>query len=130
MCLLQGLVLDREVQHPVRVLIDSGSTYQYMSSAFARKTSLEVVSGGDQPHWVQVANGTYMDASNQVKCTLVLGRYRTRIDARILDIPEFDIILGFDWLRTANPIINWQDLSIQVRDDSGELHELFPKEIS
>jgi hypothetical protein len=128
MCVLQGLVMHRGQEHPARVLIDSGSSHQYISSEFVRKTSLEVETRRNSPHWVQVANGTYMEAPAQANFTLAMARYRTRVKARVLDMPEYDVILGMDWLRTANPVIDWQEMSIQVRDTGGELCELFPRD--
>ena len=130
MCLLQGLVLNRGQERPARILIDSGSSHQYISSDFARRASLEVEHNSTKPHWVQVADGNYLEASSRANCTLIMGYYRTRIEARILDMPHYDIILGLDWLRTANPIINWQEMSIQVRDEGGDLCELFPRDTS
>ena len=60
----------------------------------------------DNPQWVKVANGSYMEVAGQVSITLVLGRYRTRIRARILEIPDYDIILRFEWLQQVNPVID------------------------
>ena len=128
MCVLQGIVLDRGKEHPVRILIDSGSSHQYVSSSFIRKTSLEVEKRRNSPHWVQVANGTYMEAPGMTHFTLAIARYRTRVEARVLELPEYDIILGLDWLRTANPVIDWQEMNIQVRNTGGELCELYPRD--
>ena len=128
MCVLQGLVMHRGKEYPARVLIDSGSSYQYISAEFTRNVSMDVETRRNSPHWVQVANGTYMEAPAQACFTLVMSRYRTRVEARVLDMPEYDVILGLDWLRTANPIIDWQEMSIQVRDSGGELCELFPRD--
>ena len=96
MCVLQGLVMHRGKEYPARVLIDSGSSYQYISAEFTRNVSMDVETRRNSPHWVQVANGTYMEAPAQACFTLVMSRYRTRVEARVLDMPEYDVILGLD----------------------------------
>ena len=50
----------------------------------------------------------------------------SRIHTRVPNLADFDIILGFDWLRTANPIIGWRALKIQVPGKEGEFHKLLP----
>ncbi len=126
MFVLSGFVVNRGKEYPVRVLIDSGSSHQYISSDFIRKSSLEIEENRNSSHWVQVADGNYMQASGRVHCTLVMDRYRTRIEARVLEMPQYDLILGIDWLRSATPVIDWEDMSMQVRGEEGEICELYP----
>jgi Reverse transcriptase (RNA-dependent DNA polymerase)/RNase H-like domain found in reverse transcriptase/Retroviral aspartyl protease/Integrase core domain/Integrase zinc binding domain len=128
MCVLKGNILYQGDERPVRVLIDSGSKHEYVSADFIRKNSIKVEPFRNKEHWAQVADGRFIQSSGLVRCTLVMDRYRTRLEARVLQIPEYDVILGFNWLREANPIINWQELSIQVRDEGGSLCELFPRD--
>ena len=128
MFVLGGLALFQGKEIPARILIDSGSTQQYVSTAFISKYSLPVERDDGSPHWVQVANGTYMESTGSVDLTLAMDRYQTRIHAKVLDMPEYDVILGLDWLQTANPVIDWQDMSIQVREESGTIHELSPQD--
>jgi hypothetical protein len=49
-----------------------------------------------------------------------MNGYTSRIHARVLDLSDFDVILGFDWLQTVNPIIDWRALTIQVPGKEGE----------
>lgn len=128
MCLLQGSVLHQGKEYAARVLIDSGSSHQYISTNYVHKISLQPTVTTQSPHRVQVANGSYMESEGEVDFTLVFDRYRTRVHARILNTPEYDIILGLDWLRAANPVIDWQRMSVQLRGSGGELHELFPSD--
>ena len=55
-----------------------------------------------------------------------MNGYTSRIHARVLNLSDFDVILGFDWLRKINPIIDWRALTIQVPGKEGEFHELLP----
>ena len=122
-CLLQGTVGDC----PARILVDSGSTHDYVSTDFARKASL-VTETREDNHWVQVADGTRIQAKSTVSSPLRIGRYKTWLKARTLPVSSFDIILGLDWLRSANPIIDWEEMTMKVQDDMGESHNLTPQD--
>ena len=128
MFVLAGEVVHRSQNISARVLIDSGSSNQYISKQFARNHSLLEETEDNAPHWVRVADGTYLETGGVINLTLAFGRYKTRVSARTLDLPEYDIILGLEWLRSANPVIDWRDMKIQVREESGEFHELLPQD--
>ena len=128
MFVLAGTILHRSQSVKARVLIDSGSSHQYISKQFARNNSLPIETEDESPHWVQVANGNYLETGGTVNVTLAFGRYQTRVSARLLELPEFDVILGLDWLRSANPVIDWRDMKIQVREESGEVCDLLPQD--
>ena len=126
MCVLQGHVTFRSQDFPVRVLLDSGADRQYVSADFVRKTGIDVNTTRNHPRLVKVANGAYEQIPGESSFTLVMNGYTSRIHARVLNLHDFDIILGFDWLRTVNPIIDWRALKIQVPGKEGEFHELLP----
>lgn len=75
---------------------------------------------------VKVANGVYEQVPGETSFTLVMNGYHSRIQARVLDLPDFDIILGFEWLQAVNLIIDWRTLRIQVTGRGGDLYELLP----
>ena len=112
MCVLQGHVTFRSHDYPARILLDSGADRQYVSAEFVRKAGLEVDTSRNHPKLVKVANGAYEQVPGEASFTLVMSGYNSRIHARVLNLPDFDIILGFDWLRTVNPIIDWRTLRI------------------
>jgi transposase InsO family protein len=126
MCVLQGYVTFRSQQYPVRILLDSGADRQYVSADFVRKAGLDVDTSRNHSRLVKVANGAYEQVPGEASFTLVMNDYSSRVRARVLNLPDFDVILGFDWLRTVNPIIDWRTLRIQVPGRGGELHELLP----
>ena len=127
MFVLQGSVLNRTEEIPARVLLDSGASNQYVSSRFVRNHKVPVGTADDEPHLVQVADGSYMEAGGVAAFTLTFGRFHSRIKAKVLDLPDYDIILGFDWLRTHNPDIDWRTMTIKVREEDGSLYELLPQ---
>lgn len=126
MCVLQGHVTFRSQEYPARILLDSGADRQYVSAAFVRKAELEVDTSRNHAALVKVANGAYEQVPGETSFTLVMNGYHSRIQARVLDLPDFDIILGFEWLQAVNPIIDWRTLRIQVSGRGGDLHELLP----
>jgi len=105
LCELRGTVLNRGKEYDVNILLDSGASEQYISHELVRKAALEV-EDLTETKWVQVADGSYVETQGYASVTLVINGYRTRVTVKILNLPEFDMILGFDWLRTTNPIIN------------------------
>ena len=66
------------------------------------------------PRLVKVANGPYKQVLGETSFTLVMNGYHPRTQVRVLSLPDFDIILGFEWLQAVNPIIDWRTLRIQV----------------
>jgi hypothetical protein len=112
MCVLQGHVTFRSQDYPARILLDSGADRQYVSDAFVRKAGLEVDTGRNHTTLVKVANGAYEQVPGETSFTLVMNGYHSRIQAGVLDLPDFDIILGFDWLQAVNPVIDWRTLRI------------------
>ena len=126
MCVLKGTVTHRSHDYPAHVLLDSGADGQYISAAFVRKAQLSIDTCRNEAKWVKVANGTYSQVPGEVSFTLLMGEYRSRIVARVLDLPDFDIILGYHWLREVNPVIDWKTLRVEVRGRGGETYELPP----
>lgn len=91
--------------------MDSGCTFNAMSEAFARKCGLEIKEY-DKILECAVGGGNSIRMKRRVVCCtidlLTLGTLKTYVF--VMDpIPlDCDIIFGMDFLRTVNPIINWQ----------------------
>jgi hypothetical protein len=126
MFVLQGKVTVNGRILPARVLIDSGASQQYVSLTFANSHQLPTTTSNEKDHWVQVANGSFLQVGACSTISLRIGSYLTDVSASILDIEGFDIILGLDWLRTTNPIIDWKEMTIRVHDPAGTEHTLRP----
>ena len=126
MCVLKGVVTYRSREHSADVLLDSGADSEYISSAFVHKLGLPIDDTRNRTKWVKIANGTHCQVPGEVSFTLMMGHYRSRITAHVLDLPDFDIILGLTWLQAVNPRINWKTLRIEVEDRGGELYALPP----
>lgn len=86
------------------VLVDSGSTHNFISAEFARKAGLEPTIRKKLK--VQVASGE--ELSSPGICTqtqiLIQGESIT-VDLYILPLEGYDVVLGTQWLRTLGPIV-------------------------
>lgn len=126
MFVLDGYVASNGCDIPTRILLDSGASHQYVSLRFANENSLPKTTRDGQLQWVQVANGSFLQVGAETQLTLAMGDYQTEVNARILDVEGYDIILGMDWLRSANPTIDWKEMTIRVTDRAGRPCTLQP----
>ncbi|XP_070056551.1 uncharacterized protein [Nicotiana tomentosiformis] len=80
------------------VLFDPGSTYSYVSSLFAHflGVSRESLS---TPVYVSTLVGDSVVVDQMYRsCVVTFCGYETRADLLLLDMTDFEIILGMDWL--------------------------------
>lgn len=90
-----------------KVLVDCGSTTNFISKRFVCKYQLSTIPA-PKSQIVKLADG-----SSQITCKLVesFHMYFNNRDVRenllVLPIENFDIILGMPWLQKHNPIIDW-----------------------
>ncbi|XP_070016981.1 uncharacterized protein [Nicotiana sylvestris] len=88
------------------VLFDPRSTYSYVSSYFA--TYLVVPHDSlIAPVYVSILVGDYIVVDRVYRsCVVIIGGLETRVDLLLLDIVNFDIILGMDWLSPYHAILD------------------------
>ncbi|XP_070044999.1 uncharacterized protein [Nicotiana tomentosiformis] len=88
------------------VLFDSGSTYSYVSSYFA----LYLVVPRDSlsaPVYVSTLMGDAIVADRVYRsCVVIIGSLATSEDLLLLDMVDFDVILGMDWLSPYHVILD------------------------
>ncbi|XP_075096500.1 uncharacterized protein LOC107804935 [Nicotiana tabacum] len=97
------LVCDRDDS----VLFDPGSTYSYVSSYFAAylvmpSDSLSILVYVSTP----VGDSIVVDRVHR-SCIVVFGGLKTRVDLLLLDMVDFDVILGMDWLSPYHAILDY-----------------------
>ena len=113
--------------HQVTVLIDGGSTNDFVSDAFVRQNSLETV-GLMQPVEVVMANGSKEHVTRRlVGNRLRIGSYRQRMETNVLANLSYDVILGKPWLTQHNPAIDWKANAVSFQFE-GVRHQLVPKQ--
>ena len=88
------------------LLFDPGSTYSFVSSYFA--PYLVMPSDSLSAHvYVSTLVG-YSIVVDRVhrSCIVVFGGLETRVDLLLLDMVDFDVILGMDWLYPYHAILD------------------------
>ncbi|XP_070020533.1 uncharacterized protein [Nicotiana sylvestris] len=88
------------------VLFDPGSTYSYVSSLFAYFLDIPRESLGT-PVYVSTLVGVFI-AVDQIyrSCMVIFCGYETREDLLLLDMTDFEVILGMDWLSPYHAILD------------------------
>ncbi|KAL0546711.1 hypothetical protein IC582_016623 [Cucumis melo] len=92
--------------HYALVLFDSGSSHSFISSAFVSHASLEV-----EPlhHVLSVStpSGECMLSKEKVKaCQIEIAGHVIEVTLIVLDMLDFDVILGMDWLAANHASID------------------------
>ncbi|XP_070041134.1 uncharacterized protein [Nicotiana tomentosiformis] len=96
------------------VLFDPGSTYSYVSSLFAHFLGIPRESLGT-PVYVSppVGNSIVVDRI-YLSCIVTFCGYETREDLLLLDMTDFEVILGMDWLSPYHAILDFHTKTITL----------------
>ncbi|KAA0037248.1 pol protein [Cucumis melo var. makuwa] len=123
--------------HYALVLFDSGSSHSFISSAFVLHGRLEV-----EPlhHVLSVStpSGECMLLKEKVKgCHIEITSHVIEVTLLVLDMPDFDVILGMDWLAANHASIDCSPKEVAFNPPSmasfkfkGEGSRSLPKVIS
>ncbi|XP_073137293.1 uncharacterized protein [Henckelia pumila] len=103
-----------------RALLDSGATHSFISETFTRKRNIEYeeLLGG---FTVTIPSGEELSTRNIVKnLELLLQGQPVSVDLIVSPMPEFDLILGMDWMTKNAVVIDFQQRSVMVRPEGEE----------
>ena len=104
-----------------RVLIDSGSQVDLISSKFVEQHRLPTALSPGEGLRVQLAGGQVQDASIVTQPIRVqLKHWSAEESFNVTELPEYDVILGKPWLTSHNPQINWRQNIVQLRTEDGK----------
>lgn len=95
------------------ILIDSGATFNCISSDFITKNRLKtkIVQGP----LVHLADGTRYECNSILPLAKIrIGPYTGKAPAYVLPLKGNDVILGNDWLTLTNPLINWREKTVTI----------------
>jgi len=110
---LVGKVTDGERQI-VDILIDSGASKCFIQPSVAEASGAEI-KVTDVRVQVALANGSILTSNKVAKGVRIrIGDYITTCDCTILDI-GLPLILGKPWLTAANPRIDWQTNTMNIK---------------
>ncbi|XP_073025163.1 uncharacterized protein [Primulina eburnea] len=118
-------------------LLDSGAKHSFISESFVKRLGIIHVAM-DLGFRVSIPSGDQMFTSRIVRgLELRLQQKTVQADLIVLPLPEFDIILGMDWLSSHGGVIDFHQRSVSVRPPSAKLfvfeaarHQQFPQVIS
>ena len=89
-----------------RILFDSGASHSFIVASCVRELGLEVET---------LAKSLYVSSPLETRvsvdlicqgCKLEISRILLTVDLRVMDMLEFDVILGMDWLTTHLVVID------------------------
>ncbi|XP_073273275.1 uncharacterized protein [Primulina huaijiensis] len=101
-------------------LLDSGATHSFISESFVKRIGITPVAM-DLGFRVSIPSGDQMFTSRILRgLELRLQQKAVQADLIVLPLPEFDIILGMDWLSSHGAVIDFRQRSVSVRPPSGK----------
>ena len=89
-----------------RVLFDSGASHSFIAASCVNVLGLKVESL-EKPLHVSSPLGIRMRIDKICRdCELEISRILLTVDLRVMDISDFDVILGMDWLTAHRVVID------------------------
>ena len=89
-----------------RVIFDSGASHSFIATSYVRELGLEVETL-EKPLYVSSPLGTRVSVDLICRdCELEISWIVLTVDLRVMDMSEFDVILGMDWLTAYRVVIN------------------------
>ena len=111
---LSGEYWDR----PVKIMIDSGSSANFISNAWVIQNQLPTQSRSAKD--VRLANGDIERVDRCLIGALQIGTYHEEITLTLIKLQSYDIILGMPWLSFHNPQIDWRSRTVRFRGGVSE----------
>ncbi|XP_070028720.1 uncharacterized protein [Nicotiana sylvestris] len=96
------------------VLFDPGSTYSYVSSMFSRFLAISPEPLGTSIHVsTPVGDSVFVDRIYR-SCVVTFYVFETREDLLLLDMIDFEVILGMDWLSPYHAVLDCHAKTISL----------------
>ena len=117
-----------------RVLFDSGASHSFIAASVMIKLGLEV-EAFEEPLYVSSPLGIreriWMICRG---CKLVISGILLTLDLRVMDMSEFDVILGMDWLTAYRAVIDCEHRRVTAYTQDGtrvvfqgDKHDILPQ---
>lgn len=109
---MEGRVKDRQV----RILIDSGATGLFIHPKIVQAASLTTIKK-PVPDLVRLADGHTISSTHvtRVSFRVPYSAYHDHDTFHVVDLGDFDMVLGKPWLRRINPDIDWVTNTIRFK---------------
>ncbi|KAL2250218.1 UNVERIFIED_CONTAM: Retrovirus-related Pol polyprotein from transposon [Sesamum indicum] len=96
------------------VLIDPRSTCSYISRDFASHVHAKIEPFGHDLHVSMPAGGSVLVNTVVRSCPIVVEGVTLYADLVVIDLREFDVILGMDWLASNHALMDCQTKEVMV----------------
>ncbi|XP_042467322.1 uncharacterized protein LOC122050489 [Zingiber officinale] len=100
---------------PARVLIDSGATHSFISEDFLTKLGIipeRMVAG----YSVSLPSGEELHSNRMIKnCQMMMQDHTVGARFIVLEMTEFDVILGMDWLVQHEAVIDCKQRTVKLK---------------
>ena len=115
------------------MLFDSGASHSFIAASVVIELGLKVETL-EEPLYVSSPLGIsariWMICQG---CKLEISRTLLTVDLRIMDMSEFDVILGMDWLTAYRVVIDYERRRVTAYTQNstrvvfqGDNHDIFP----
>ena len=119
-----------------RVLFDSGASHSFIAASVVIELGLEV-KALEEPLYVSSPLGIRARIGMISQgCELEISGILLTVDLRVIDMSEFDVILGMDWLTAYRLVINCERMRVTayIQDNTrvvfhGDKHDIFPQTV-
>ena len=117
-----------------RVLFDSGASHSFIAASCVRELGLEVETL-EKPLYVSSPLGIRVSVDLICwGCELEISRILLTLDLRVMDMLEFGVILGMDWLTAYRVVIDCEHRRVTAYTQDGtrvtfqrDKHDVFPQ---
>ena len=101
-------------RRPLRVLVDSGSTGNYIDAQECATQRIKI-EAENKPEELKMADGTVVNREGRVQLRLKCGGYRGDISGRVFPNMNKQMIPGILWLSKENPQIDWTQATVVMK---------------
>src|SRR5271170_3411715 len=118
----EGILGPWRNKHTARVLLDSGATTNFISKGFARNFEKFKLK---QPETLNVIDGTEISSgkiTHIVEDRFDLATHSEILAFRIVELKDYDLVLGIPWLRLHNPVIDWKEGRVMFTPEACRTH--------
>lgn len=99
--------------------VDSGATHSFVSSEYCSRNRLNFMRLHSSAALADGSSVKIVDILRSLP--LKIGAFRCKQTFLVLDMPEYDVVLGMDFLYAQDPAINYRKRTMQLRCANGNL---------
>ena len=96
---------------PIDILVDSGSCYNLIDETFVKSNNIPTTLI-DSTHKIRGIGGIQTLALETIPVTIKYSNHRCITSFYVTNLPSCNCILGFNWLKTHNPSIDFTNMKL------------------